>query len=109
MAGATKNTAFAESTVTVHVALASEPGKLPDGSEAWDVESKIMNRGDTLPLSVMPPYLSEAIKKGKVPGLILMTEAQAKKASDFYKGAGNAEVFIQTDEVSDPNFPAEEI
>ena len=106
---ASKNTAFAESAVTVHVTLASEPGQLPDGSEAWDVESKNMSRGDTLPLADMPPYLREAIKGGKVPGLIAMTETAAKKASAFYKGAGEASVFIQSEEEdNDPNFPAQE-
>lgn len=106
---APKNTAFAESAVTVHVALTSEPGKLPDGSEAWDVESKNMSRGSTLPLADMPPYLSKAIKEGKVPGLIAMTETAAKKASEFYLGSGDASVFIQSEEEdSDPNFPAQE-
>lgn len=107
---AQKSLAFAESVVTVHLTLASEPGLLPDGTEAWDIESKIMNPGDTLPLKLMPPYLSEAVREGKVPGLIAMTQAQAKKVTEFYqseKGLGAA--YLESEEQEDdPDFPAEE-
>jgi len=107
---AAKTVAFAENVVTVHVARTSEPGLLPDGSEAWDVESQIMVPGDTLPLSVMPPYLRDSIKSGKVPGLIAMTEAQAKKVRQFYDnqtGIGAAYVNSEEQE-SDPDFPVQE-
>jgi len=106
---ASKTVAFAESVVTVHVKLASEPGVLPDGSEAWDVESQIMRPGDTLPLAIMPTYLSEAIKGGKVPGLVAITEAQAKKADAFYKQQMTVGEFVGDETESDPNFPAQEI
>lgn len=105
-----KSLAFAESAVTVHVKLASEPGELPDGTKAWDVESKIMTPGETLPLNLMPPYLSEAIREGKVPGLVAMTHAQAKKTTEFYNaqtGLGAAYVASEEQE-EDPDFPVEE-
>ena len=69
MAKTPEKVAFAENVITVHVKRTSEPGKLPDGSEAWDVESRILTPGETLPLSELPPYLSEAVLGGKVPGL----------------------------------------
>lgn len=103
-----KTVAFAETPVTIHVKRASEPGKLPDGSEAWDVESKVMNTGETFPLSDMPPYLSEAIRKGNVPGLVAVTEAQAKKIAKFVETNMGIGAFVGSEQESDPNFPAEE-
>ncbi len=105
---AAKTVAFAEDTVTIHVALSSEPGVLPDGSEAWDVESKIMSRGETLPLAIMPPYLREAVKSGKVPGLVAITETQAKKAKAFYDQQISIGDFVGSEQETDPNFPTEE-
>jgi hypothetical protein len=105
---AAKTVAFAENTVTVHVARSSEPGVLPDGSEAWDVESKILAPGMTLPLSEMPPYQSEAIKGGKVPGLIALTAAQAKRVEEAYKQQLGLGAYISAEQESDPTFPAEE-
>jgi hypothetical protein len=106
---ASKTVAFAESVVTVHLTRTSEPGVLPDGSEAWDVESKIMQAGETLPLAVMPPYLSEAIKSGNVPGLVAITEAQAKKVSKFIDEQQTIGSFVNDEQESDPSFPAEEV
>lgn len=71
--------AFAESVMTIHVKRTSEPGLLPDGTEGWDVISKIMLPGDSILLSKMPPYLSDAVKNGTVPGLKALTSAQAKQ------------------------------
>ena len=75
--------AFAENVITVHVKRTSEPGLLPDGTEGWDVVSKIMAPGESMPLSDMPPYLSDAVKEGKVPGLKALTPAQAKKRATY--------------------------
>lgn len=110
MPAASKSVAYALDTSTVHVKVHSAPTKSPDGSEVWDIESKMLLPGETMPLSDMPPYLSEAIKSGKVPSLRAITEAQAKKVAKFREAAleaGNAftEMEIQED---DPNFPAEE-
>lgn len=71
--------AFAESVMTVHVKRTSGPGLLPDGTEGWDIVSKTMLPGDSILLSKMPPYLSDAIKNGSVPGLRALTSAQAKQ------------------------------
>ena len=109
MAPQKKTVAFAESPVAVHVALASEPGVLPDGSEAWDIESKIMSVGTTMPLSKMPPYQAEAIRSGKVPGLIALTDAQAKKVEEAFSQSMGIGAYISTEQESDPAFPAEEI
>ena len=112
MAIATEKVAFAESVVTVHVKRMSEPGLLPDGTEGWDVESKIMRPGETMSLSVMPPYLSDAIKGGQVPGLKLMTEAQAKKRTEFLQemmGLSSPSEAEKEEQEEDPEFPVEEI
>ena len=103
-----KTVAFAETPVTVHVTRASEPGLLPDGSEAWDVESKNMSAGQTLPLADMPPYLRDAIKSGKVPGLIAVTEAQAKKIAKFVETQMGIGAFVGSEQETDPDFPTEE-
>ena len=109
MAAPKKTVAFAESPVTVHVARTSEPGVLPDGSEAWDVESHIMSRGTTMPLADMPPYQAEAIRNGKVPGLIALTQQQAKRIEEAYKQSMGLGAYISVEEQeSDPAFPAEE-
>lgn len=102
-----KTVAFAEIPVTVHVTRSSEPGVLPDGTEAWDVESKNMSAGQTLPLADMPPYLRDAVKGGKVPGLIAVTEAQAKKIQNFVETQMGIGAFVGSED-SDPNFPVEE-
>jgi len=98
MARPVEKVAFAENVVTVHVAAVSEPGLLPDGSEAWDVESKVMVPGETLPLSSMPTYLREAIVGGKVPGLVAMTPAQAKRRVDTYNHALGIGSFPELDD-----------
>ena len=103
-----KTVAFAEIPVTIHVKRSSEPGVLPDGTEAWDVESKNMSAGQTFPLSDMPPYLSEAVKGGKVPGLVAVTEAQAKKIAKFMETNMGIGAFVGSEQESDPNFPAQE-
>lgn len=105
---AAKTVAFAEIPVTVHVTRSSEPGVLPDGTEAWDIESKSMSAGQTLPLNDMPPYLRDAVKGGKVPGLIAVTEAQAKKIQKFVETQMGIGAFVGSEEDSDPSFPAEE-
>lgn len=112
MATTTDKVAFAESAVTVHVKRVSEPGLLPDGGEAWDVESKIMLPGETLSLSEMPPYLSDAIKGGRVPGLKAMTPTQARQRVELLQelgglspSAGKATAEEQED---DSEFPVEE-
>lgn len=109
MAAAKKTVAFAESPVNVHLARTSEPGVLPDGSEAWDVESKIMSAGTTIPLSEMPPYQAEAIRDGKVPGVIALTAAQAKRVEEAFAQQFGIGAYLASDETeSDPAFPAEE-
>jgi hypothetical protein len=73
--------AFADgSAVTVHVKLSDSPsGKSPEGEDLWDVESKVLAPGDYIELSKLPPYLSDAVKAGKVPFLVSMTLSAAKK------------------------------
>jgi len=110
MAATTKTVALAQEAVTIHVKLASEPSPLPDGSEAWDIESKILEPGETVSLDELPPYLSSAVKSGAAPGLVAITKAQADKVSGF-KAASleTIEAFGHSEEQeSDPNFPAEE-
>ncbi len=109
MAAQKKTVAFAESPVTVHVSRSSEPGVLPDGSEAWDVESKLMSTGTIMPLSEMPPYQSEAIRDGKVPGLIALTATQAKRVEEAFSQNLGLGAYISTEQESDPAFPAQEI
>jgi hypothetical protein len=103
---------LAESAVTIHVKRVSEPGLLPDGTEGWDIESKILFPGETMPLDDMPPYLSNAVKKGEVPGLKLMTPAQAKKhaaqVKAYYEGI-QVPPTSENEAEEDPEFPAEEI
>lgn len=84
----TEKVAFAEAAVTVHVARSSEPGLLPDGTEAWDVESKVLAPGDILPLSQMPKYLSEAVEKGTIVGLRAMTPTAARKRAEEFNTYG---------------------
>lgn len=102
--------AFAESAVAVHVARVSEPGLLPDGTEAWDVDSKVLHPGEFIPLSQMPKYLADAVKKNEVPGLRLMTQAAAKRTVEAWnsvQGSPAAMEDLETEE--DPEFPVEEI
>ena len=102
--------AFAESAVTVHVRRASEPNLLPDGTEVWDVESKIMLPGETMSLSEMPPYLSDAVKGGQVAGLKAMTPSQAKQRIESYNEImGLSSPAVATEQEEDSDFPAEEI
>ena len=108
MAAQKKTVAFAESAVTVHVARASEPGVLPDGSEAWDVESITLKPGQTLPLAEMPPYQAELITSGKSPGLVALTQAQAKRVEEAYAQQMGIGAYISAEQESDPDFPAEE-
>ena len=105
---AEEKVAFAERPVTVHVTLSSEPSTLFDGSEAWDIESKILLPGETMPLSEMPPYLRESIKLGQVPGLKAMTPAQAQKTIDAYNNAMGFNSEPEEVIEDDPEFPAEE-
>jgi len=84
--------AFAENVVTVHVKRTSEPGLLPDGTEGWDVVSKNLSPGEYIPLSDIPPYLSDAVKEGKVPGLKIMTPAQAKRQAHFIETGYNPDI-----------------
>lgn len=103
---------FAESAVAVHVALASEPSQLPGGNEVWAVESRVMHPGETLPLSAMPPYLSESVKNGEVPGLKVMTPAQAKRRADSYRemmGLGPSENLEDKEQEEESDLSAEEI
>jgi len=104
-----KTVAFAEDTVTIHVARSSEPGVLPDGSEAWDVESRILTPGMTIPLSDLPPYQAELIRSGKSPGIIALTQLQAKRVEEAYKQQTGIGAYISAEQESDPAFPAEEI
>lgn len=110
MAAPKKNVAFAQEATTIHVKLASEPGTLPDGTEAWDIESRILNAGESVSLSDLPDYLAQAVRSGTAPGLIAITEAQAKKAANFKNAAEMAfDAFsVSEEQESDPNFPAEE-
>jgi hypothetical protein len=111
MAAPKKNVAFAEQAVTVHVKIASESSQLPDGSEAWDIESKVLEPGETVPFSDLPPYLSEAIRDGSAPGLTAITATQAKNVAQFKAAnleAAQALIAEEEEQVSDPNFPAEE-
>jgi hypothetical protein len=108
--------AFAEMPLTVHVKRTSEPGLLPDGTEAWDVESKLMSPGDSMPLSDMPPYLAEAIKAGEVEGIKLLTQKQIDERAELVraiaKGLSTPASFAGRDdepeERDDPEFPTEE-
>lgn len=109
MAAQKKTVAFAESPVMVHMSRTSEPGVLPDGTTAWDVESKLMSIGTTMPLSKMPPYQAEAIRSGKVPGLIALTEAQAKRVEEAFAQNLGIGAYVNAEQESDPAFPAEEI
>lgn len=108
MAATEKKVAFVERAMSVHLKRGNEPGTLPDGSEAWDVESKVFARGDSIPLKDMPPYLSEAVKAGKVPGLKALSPAEIKQRNQIIaEYEGN---FVISDEGQDdnPEFPAEE-
>lgn len=108
MANTKKTVAFAEDTVTVHRTLSREPGVLPDGSEAWDIESVILTSGQTLPLADMPPYQVELVTSGKVPGLIALTPAQAKRVEEAYAQQMGIGTYVSAEQESDPDFPAEE-
>jgi len=108
MASTAKTVAFAEEAVTVHVARNSEPGVLPDGSEAWDVESITLKPGQTMPLAEMPPYQVDLIKSGKSPGLVALTQAQAKRVEEAYAQQMGIGSYISAEQESDPAFPAEE-
>lgn len=111
MAMPTKKVAFAESTVTVHVKRVSEPSLLPDGTQVWDVESKIMLPGETISLVELPPYLSNAVELGEVPGLKAMTPNQVKQRVELYQEIGmlNSPAELVSEEQEDSEFPAEEV
>lgn len=109
MANAKKTVAFAEEAVTVHVTRSREPGVLPDGSEAWDIESVVLTPGQTLPLAEMPPYQVKLITSGESPGLIALTQAQAKRVEEAYSQKLGIGAYISAEQESDPAFPAEEI
>jgi hypothetical protein len=79
MARTEEKVAFAERAVTVHVARSSEPTLLADGKELWGVDSKVLAPGEFMPLSQFPKYLSDAVKKGNVEGLKMMTVSAAKR------------------------------
>lgn len=104
---AQKSLAFAETAMSVHLKLSDEPNLLADGTQVWDIESRVISAGTTLPLKDMPPYLSEAVKEGRVPGLVAMTQAEAKKVEEFYGKQFSASAFASEQE-DDPNFPAQE-
>jgi len=112
MAVPTKKVAFAESAVTVHVKRVSEPSLLPDGTQVWDVESKLMLPGETIPLIELPPYLSNAVEAGSTPGLKAMTPNQVKQRVELYQELGilnsPAEPELEEQE-EDSEFPAEEV
>lgn len=104
--------AFAESAVVVHIARSAEPGLLPDGTEGWDVDSKVLLPGETVALSEMPPYLRNAVKKGEVPGLKLLTPAAAKRRVDTWNdlaGIASPPVALEEEFEQDSEFPIEEV
>lgn len=83
MAKAPNKVAFAERPVTIHLKRSSEPNLLPDGEQAWDVEAKVLSAGQFVPLSELPPYLSEAVREGNSPGLVALTPKQAENRMKF--------------------------
>lgn len=103
--------AFAETTVSVHIARASEPGLLPDGTEAWDVDSRILSPGETIALAELPKYQRDAASKGQIPGLKVMTQAAAKKRVELYNDLVGAQDAVAPPEFAeeDPEFPVEEV
>jgi len=111
MAATDKKVAFVERAMAVHIKRTNEPSKMPDGSEAWDIESKVFNRGETIPLDNLPPYLSEKVKAGKVPGLKALTSAQIKTRKELIDELNGLGTLAITDEGQDnnPDFPAEEL
>ena len=110
MAVPDKKVAFVERAMAVHIKRGNEPGTLPDGSEAWDVESRVFNRGESIPLKDLPPYLSEAVKAGKVPGLKALSTAEIKQRAEIIAEYNQMGSFEISDEGPDnsPEFPAEE-
>lgn len=78
---ADKKVVLAESDATVHKLFA--PGAEPEvdqfGRKLYAVESQVLRAGDTVDADMLPPYLLDAVKAGKVENLKLMSESQAEK------------------------------
>lgn len=69
----------AETEVTVHQTFGAAPDKDQSGREVWAVSSKTLVPGDSVALDSLPPYQQEAVKDGKVEGLKVVSESEAKK------------------------------
>lgn len=102
-----------EAPTVVHIRRTDEPGLLPDGSEGWDVEARVMAPGESIPLEDIPPYLAERIEAGEVPGLKALTKRQISERAELVReisaGFSTPASFASVpDQEDDQTFPAEE-
>lgn len=74
---------LAESDATVHVLFGAgaEPEVDQFGRAMYAVESKVLRAGETVDADMVPPYVLEAVKSGKVENLKLMSASQAEKVN----------------------------
>lgn len=108
MATPNNKLALAETAIALHVKRGTEPGLLPDGSEGWDIDSRILFPGETLPLSELAPYQADAIAEGKVDGVVAVTPGQLKQRIEMYNKVMGLSSTPEEVAESDPEFPVEE-
>lgn len=77
-----KKVVFASDTVGVHVLLNKEAtDKDQFGNEHYLTESKVLLPGQYVSVDVLPPYVLESVKSGKVPALKIMDESRAEETA----------------------------
>ena len=72
---------FADSGITVHVALSQTPVAKDQftGDDLFDVRGESLSPGDTVPLSALPPYLVKNLREGKVAGARIVSASKAEE------------------------------
>lgn len=78
MAEATNKVVFATEEVTLHLLMSETQNE--DGT--YNTQSQVFLPGQFVDQEKVPPYLLDAIKEGKSPGLELMTESKASELSE---------------------------
>lgn len=72
---------FADVGLTIHVLMTEKPVKWQE-FKLYDVKSKVLAPGDSVPLSDLPPYQLEAVKNGKIEGARIVTQEEATRLNE---------------------------
>lgn len=91
---------FTEIQSTVHFLIA-EPTVDESGRSVEVVESRLLPRGEYVPLSEVPSYVREAAVAGKIPHVFVLTENQAKQRSSNIRFQDHGEEETPQEEVND--------